>query len=91
MTTGKFRTRAEYIEAVQLTAENADEVAVWCGGVKVHELDPEGDETQNKVGISFPTLDGGARVSEGDYIIRDRLGRYRRMANGEFQAKYVQF
>lgn len=90
MTTGKYRTRSEYIEAVQLTADNVKEVTLWCGGYEVQELDPR-EETRNKVGVNIPTMEGTARVSEGDYVVRDANRRFWKFSEMEFQAKYVKF
>lgn len=91
MATGKFRTRSEYIEAVKLTAQNIDEVAYWCGGQKVEEKDPDGDITKDKVGLNIATMEGTARVSEGDWVVREANRRFWKMNDFDFQAKYIPF
>lgn len=89
MTALKYRTRSEYIEAMQLTADNVKEVALWCGGQEVEEFDPVTDE--RFAGINIPTMDGTARVSQGDYIFRDAKRRFWRRSAQEFQKEFVPF
>jgi len=66
---------AATIEAVQLTKGNVHEVAEWCTGKEVTEIDAL-DPTKTYVGINVILWDGLGRVSEGDYLIKDALGEF---------------
>ena len=63
------------VEAIQLTKENIQEVAEWCVGQEVKEIDSL-DNSKTYVGLNFISWDGMARASEGDYIIKDPLGNF---------------
>lgn len=63
------------VEAVQLTKENVKEVADWCTGQEVTEIDSL-DNTKSYVALNFISWDGMARASEGDYIILDPMGNF---------------
>lgn len=66
-----FKEDNTIVLAEQLTPENADELAHWCNGVVVEEIDPE-DESNRYVGINVPSFDGAVRVSEGAYLVYNR-------------------
>ena len=59
----------ELVEAVQLTAENHDELVAWAGGVKTFEIDAI-DENKKYPAINMLTEEGPYRASEGQYVIR---------------------
>jgi len=63
------------VEAVQLSKENVREVAEWCTGKEVEEIDAL-DSTKRYVGLNLLTFQGMARASEGDYIAKDNLGDF---------------
>lgn len=74
------------ILAEQLTSENADELALWCAGMVVEEIDPE-DETNKYVGINVPTFNGIIRVSEGAYLVYNRrTGDFSSMSKSSFES-----
>lgn len=76
------------IEAAQLTSENVHELATWCGGQRVVEMDAL-DSTLKYVGINVPTfLGGNLRASEGFYIVKDSLGSFFVRKPGEFEDLY---
>jgi hypothetical protein len=66
---------AAVIEAVKLTKENVDEVAEWCTGKEVEEIDGLNPEIRY-VGLNFIAWDGVTRASEGDYIVKDAIGEF---------------
>jgi hypothetical protein len=71
----KFAQEPSVIEAVQLTKQNVEEVAAWCAGKEVTEIDAL-EHTITYVGLNVITWDGMARASEGDYILKDALGDF---------------
>ena len=71
----KYRKKPVEVEAIQLMSDNAEEVAVWCGGVVIEEIDPV-DSDKKWVGINIPTLEGVMRASEDDYIIKGTKGEF---------------
>lgn len=56
------------VEAVRLNEDNAAEVAAWCAGVLIEEIDPQ-DSLQKQPGINVPTPAGFKRASLGMYVI----------------------
>lgn len=71
----KYRKRQVEVEAIQLRKDNAEEIAQWCGGLVVEEIDPQ-DETHWWVGVNIPTLEGTLRASENDYVIKGTRGEF---------------
>lgn len=57
------------VKAVRVNEENAADVAKWCRGTIINEIDPEfPDET--RPGINVPTIGGHiSRASLGMYVI----------------------
>lgn len=70
-----YTKKAITIEANRLTKDNAEALAIWCGGRLVEELDAH-TPTDKYVGINIPTLEGVMRASEGDYIIKGVKGEF---------------
>lgn len=70
-----YTMKAVTIEANLLTKDNAEAIAVWCGGRLVEEMDAQ-TPTDKYVGINIPTLEGVMRASEGDYIIKGVKGEF---------------
>lgn len=71
--TWTHKTVGVEVQAIQLTHENVQDVADWCNGLEVRELDAL-DPTKEFVGINVPTFEGRVRASEGDYIVKDSKG-----------------
>ncbi|MGO4298481.1 hypothetical protein [Glutamicibacter sp. MCAF14] len=84
----QFRKKPVTIEAMQLTRENAHEVALWCGG-QVVELVKPSDPTDAYLALDIPTLEGtmraesfhastwnGQTYSGGDWVIRGVQGEF---------------
>lgn len=68
-------------EAKTLTADNAAELAEWCGGRAVMEHDAL-NPAQSSPGINVPVGDDVKRASMGDMIIRNNDGTFRIFKNG---------
>lgn len=75
------------VEAVLLTKENVAEVVAWCDGHQVEEVDAL-DPDKKYVGINFDSWQGRARVSEGDYLVKDPLGDFLVRWSEEFEAQF---
>lgn len=100
MSVQKYRKKPVEIEAMQLTRENVDEVAAWCGGRVIRDAKP-GDPTDVYVALDIPTLEGtmrgdtfhsstwdGRRYAGGDYIIRGVQGEFYPCKPDVFAATY---
>lgn len=75
------------VEAQQLDRDNAEELAEWCGGVLVEEIDPF-DSDIRMPGINVPTPDGNVRASYTDYILQFDLGYFEVRKKEKFQQTY---
>lgn len=82
-----YRSKPVIIEANLLTKENAEAIAVWCGGRLVEEANAE-NPLDKYVGINVPTLNGPARASEGDYVVKGELGDFWPCKPNQFASKY---
>lgn len=82
-----YRKKPIEIEANELTRENAEAVALWCGGRLVEEIDPH-TPTNKYAGINIPTLEGVMRASEGDFIIKGVHGEFYPCKASIFKATY---
>lgn len=65
----KISTPSVKVEAVRLTEDNVQDIAVWCGGDLVQEIDPEYPE-EHRDGINVPTGSGNVRASLGMYVAK---------------------
>jgi hypothetical protein len=63
------------IEARVLTANNAQELADWCGGIPVTEHNAL-DHGDTSPGVNVPYRDGAKRASLGDTIVRMQDGSF---------------
>lgn len=68
-------------EAKNLTENNAQELAQWCGGRLVQEHDAL-DHSQSTPGINVPVVNGVERASVGDTIIRRHDGKFEILKGG---------
>jgi hypothetical protein len=75
------------VEAVMLTKDNAEEVAQWCGGRIVEEVNPL-DRDDVYVGINFPTYDGNKRLSQGMVLVRNSRGGFQALSKIQFEKMY---
>lgn len=83
----QYRKKPVVVEAIQLSKDNVEEVATWCGGAIAEEIDPTDDE-KRFVAINVPTLEGVMRASEGDYVIKGVKGEFYPCKPEIFQATY---
>jgi hypothetical protein len=83
----KYRKKPVEVEAYLLKKTNADELAKWCGGLVIEEVNPA-DHLDIYVGVNIPTLEGTMRASEGDYIIRGVRGEFYPCKPGIFDDTY---
>ncbi len=83
----KYRKKPVIVEAKQLKADNAEDIARWCGGKVVTEYDAM-DSDIRYVGLNIPTLEGVMRASQGDYVIKGVAGEYYPCKPGIFEATY---
>lgn len=74
-----------YIQAAQVTAENAEEIAAWCGGFTVEEIDPF-DSTVRQPGINVPCEYGNERASIGHFVFKTKDEQFRIRKPGEFKS-----
>jgi hypothetical protein len=72
------------VEANSLTPENAEALAIWCGGVAVVEHDAF-NHAQTYAGVNVPTFRGMQRASEGDWIVRNAKGFFYIVKHHKFQ------
>jgi hypothetical protein len=85
----KFQHRVEEIEAVQITLDNIEELAVWCNG-EVFRYSPDlGSGSTTSVTLSVHTRVGHVALETGYWLIKNSTGRFEGMTDANFQRKYV--
>lgn len=72
------------VQAEQVTKENAEEIAAWCGGTVI----TVGVEPFVRVGVEVDTLIGLRKILEGSYVVKDGAGNYHQEAASNFEAEY---
>jgi len=72
-----YRKRPVAIEARQLTGDNAEDIAQWCGGSAI-DID----------GIIIPTTEGDMLAGWGDYVICGVAGEFYPCKPDIFYATY---
>lgn len=82
---GSFVTIPKYVKAVQLTPENIEEVAVWCGGEIISLL-----EGRHK-SLSFYARMGELRAGMGDWLIQNEQGSFTAIGNHLFSVTYREY
>lgn len=93
MHTWKLKARAKddqgTIRAVQLTADNASEVALWCGGQRVQTFHAFLTDEEGEPAINYPGKYGMERLQLGDFLMEsDMPGLYRRVSPSMFNSVY---
>lgn len=78
----RYRKRPVEIEARQLSAANATELAIWCSGTVLW------NSRGGVLGVVVPTLEGSLSASVGWWIIRGVEGEFYPCRNDIFQATY---
>ena len=87
----KFRKKPVVIDAVQLTADNFEQVEAFLGASKhTRHFINERDflKKTNPVGILIKTLEGTMLASIGDYVIKGVQGEYYPCKYEIFSATY---
>lgn len=75
------------VEAVRLNEDNAAEVAAWCNGTLIEEIDPEHPE-ETQPGINFQTPQGMQRASLHMYVIGFGSNQFFTTSNRRFEEVY---
>lgn len=57
-----------------LTANNAEQIADWCGGRTAIQHSVQDDDAAPIIGVNVPTPDGVKRAQPGDFIVRSHTG-----------------
>lgn len=82
-----YIAKPKRVQAIRLVADNADQIAKWCGGAVSEESNPF-DLDETIVSLDFPTLVGVETAYQGDYIIREHDGSFSVLCPVEFANKY---
>ena len=86
----RYRKKPVEIEAMRCTLATIDEVAAWCGGQVVSEVNPR-DHTDVYTALKIPTLEGVMTAqthSGGDWVIRGVKGEFYPCKPDIFEATY---
>lgn len=75
------------VEAVQVTDDNADQVASWCGGNTVLEHSADGSGSSPGVNLQIAGGDWG-RASLRDWVLLDSNGEFHAAKPGFFDRTY---
>lgn len=67
MTSYRHKEKGTIVEAVKVTDETIDQIAVWTGGQIVKEKDTDTNDVY--MGINVPTAEGNERASAGSYVV----------------------
>jgi hypothetical protein len=87
MEIGLFARKSLTVEAIQVSLDNMDDVARWCGGVvKEHPPKQEGQFTKKyiQVDVLHPLSKKQTRAYVGDWILKSKQG-FKIYANNAFQ------
>ena len=87
MSVKKYRKKPVEIEAMQLTDENVDDVAEWCGEKAAPSLVPWAGRGLKEV-LNIFTLEGKMQADCGDYIIKGVQGEFYPCKPDIFAATY---
>lgn len=95
-----YRKRPVEIQAWQLTRDNVQEVADWCGGRVIFKAKPS-DPEDIYIALDIPTLEGvmraetfhpstwnGREYEGGDFVIRGIQGEFYSCRPDIFEATY---
>lgn len=82
-----FKRKAAPVEARCVTKDAAEDVAQWCGGLLVTEIDAE-DPGKTFVGINVPTHLGIKRASQGDWVVKGSGGEFHAASSETFLDQY---
>lgn len=77
----------ESVEAEQLTADNAEDIARWCGGQVIRETSPR-DPEDVFLGVNVPTLNGNQRLTQGMFLVKKEDGTFDLRGATAFLSEY---
>ncbi len=78
---------AEEVEAAEVLPATVNEIAVWCKGVEVVEIDPF-NPALRYVGVNVPTAEGNKRASQYTFVVKDYAGDFFVLEDWKFHARY---
>lgn len=88
----RFAKRIFYIEAIQVTSENMEQIAEWCKGKILRtRAKPEENYPASpfiKVDVKNPRNPRQTRAFVNDWVIRDEDGRWRVYPNKAFKLAF---
>ena len=88
LATAPYIHKPDPVTAVQVTRENYEEVAAWCGGFPV-SISKASDPTDVYVGIDILAMGGMRRVNVSDYVIKNETtGRFSLMTEETFRRTF---
>lgn len=88
MDTKKYERKPFYIDAVQVTDENIQEVAEWCHGL-LHHID--GDDPKSlfiKVDVKNPLSSRQTQAFAGDWVLSSKSG-FKVYTDRAFKANFI--
>jgi hypothetical protein len=83
-----FKKRPVVVMARRFTNPNDIDLAAWCDGELIRNIDEDGQTTHAQIDIA--TLEGVMSALVGDWIIRGVQGEFYPCRNDIFQATYEQ-
>lgn len=89
MSTFRRRSVESEVDARQVTETTAEQIAEWCGGFLVTEINSLEPDVRTP-GINVPTARGSLRASTGSYVVRDRSGDFTVYHEGSFHREFVE-
>lgn len=86
MTPTRYRKKPVVVEAAgPITADNADAIARWSGGIVFRHL---GDGGLVAYAVGIPTLEGTMAARIGDYVVRGIVGEFHPVRGDIFAQTY---
>lgn len=82
-----YNRKPNQVEAVQVSAENVDYIANWCGG-KVDREEKPGDPTDVRISLSVPNINGNRTATIGHFVVREDDGKFWVRHAEEFLGEY---
>lgn len=83
----KYTTRPDEVDAIQLTRENIEEVAVWCGGEIITEPKAS-DPSDVYMALTVPRANGPIDAQVGFYVLKNARGRFEVNSPEIFEKKF---
>lgn len=84
----KFRRKYNQVEGVRVTSDNVKDVAKWCGGDVVGQIQKDRYIKSHDVLLKVPTLSEPLEVYEGEWLLKNEEGKFLVMDNRDFIIEY---